>query len=210
MLPRSEQVATAFSTWPRCLFLRVILWCVSLFSSSFSSASNCSFLRMLVNSGHFAFPIYSRLKSPLLSYSFTWGISPNRTEFLRMVAEFADRCDDKGFALASADPECWHELRMTSVVTPISEFEHQLLLAMEAIGAPQAHRGSPIELLHGVPEGRPPNLVPEGYYRNNSWQLCPPTSSCTQAAAAAATGSKGRTEPETGAQTEPVQDTTTR
>lgn len=165
---------------------------------------------MLVNSGHFAFPIYSRLKSPLLSYSFTWGISPNRTDFLRMVAEFADRCDDKGFALASADPECWHELRMTSVVTPIAEFEHQLLLAMEAIGAPQAHKGSPIELLHGVPEGRPPNLVPDGYYRNNSWQLCPPTSTC-MTPTSGSESSPARAGPDGGASgAAPDQDTTTR
>jgi len=85
------------------------------------------FTRMLTASGHHTFPIFSKLKSPALSYSFTWGISPNRTEFMRMVEEFAVRCDDKGFALASSDPECWHELRMTSAHTPIHEFEHQLL-----------------------------------------------------------------------------------
>jgi hypothetical protein len=136
------------------------------------------YLHAAVAMGHHHFPIYSRIKPPTLTYSWTYTF-PEQTEeeFKKMVSDFADRCDDKGLLRASSDAECWHEVLRTSVITPIHLFEHTLLIALETIGLQRPHNHSAIDLLHGVPEGRPPNTVPYGGYENRAWHIVPPSDS---------------------------------
>ena len=85
--------------------------------------------RLLTNLGHFHFPIYSRLKGPLLDWTYVSGpkVSENERKALWTMCEMSPLPE-------AATSSCWHEAKHAAVFVPIHEFEHTLIRALDLIG----------------------------------------------------------------------------
>ena len=126
--------------------------------------------RFLSALGHSVFPIFSRLKGPLLE----WNVILGEDATLEQRVALADSCERKPLTNI-ARMHCWHEARNAAVTTPIHEFEHVLLRALDTIGIKKFALNSSIDLLEGLAQGGPD--VPfwrEGHYEAARWKVCPP------------------------------------
>ena len=134
-----------------------------------------SYHRFLSALGHSVFPIFSRLKGPLLEWNIWLGENATLEERVALAAS----CERKPLQNI-ARMSCWHEARNAAVMTPIHEFEHVLLRALDTIFIKKFPRNSSFDLIEGVAQFGPD--VPfwrEGHYEAAGWKVCPPTSECT-------------------------------
>lgn len=128
------------------------------------------YIKYLSGLGHNIYPIFSRLKGPLLDWNVWEGADSNMTTRLAL----ADKCDRNSLPNI-ARHKCWHEAKMAAVMVPIHEFEHVLLRALDVLGLKLFHNNSAFDLIEGLPSGRPD--VPfwsEGHYERAGWMACPP------------------------------------
>jgi len=149
------------------------------------------FFRQNVYSGHFVFPVHSLKYSPSQHFIYSLGGHPDqpKTELYNSTQRYyRDVCELRGhFWSAQTSGSCFHEAKTVPVNTPLAEFEVALLHALDAVGAPTQHVGSPIHLLEGIPgkadyeRGEGPEGVPllahtdKNYYDKRSWKLSPPS-----------------------------------
>jgi hypothetical protein len=136
------------------------------------------FHRMHTASGNHVFPLYSQLKAPNLDYSYVRGRPSEPGLFAKQATEVAAMCDGLGHVASSRNPDCWHEMRTAAVTVPIHEFEHTLLLALDAIGVHKWPVDAAIRLLEGEANGGPDealaHLNDPDFYRRRRWGVCPP------------------------------------
>jgi hypothetical protein len=146
------------------------------------------FFRQNVASGHFTFPVHSPLNPPQQTYTYMIGDDPEHPERNATLERYRNECERRGHITAAiTDSLCFHMAKTVPVLTPLGLFEDALLSALDAVGVPQEHRGSPLSRLEGVPseeEWNSPNAVPvlahtdPKWYESRRWQLCPPRSTC--------------------------------
>lgn len=85
--------------------------------------------RLLTNLGHFHFPIFSRLKGPLLDWTYVSGPKVSQEDRVKLW-----RMCERSSLPEAATATCWHEAKHAAVYVPIHEFEHTLIRAMDLIG----------------------------------------------------------------------------
>ena len=124
--------------------------------------------------GHTVLPIYTRLKSP----DFNWEFMQAKTDEASTDALW-QRCEAEHM-IHAARTVCWAESKsMRRVYVPVHEFEHTLIRGLDLIGEKVFPQNSAIDMLHGIAQGGPDTkFAPEGFYRNASWVLCPPSTVC--------------------------------
>jgi hypothetical protein len=135
------------------------------------------FHRMHTSSGNQVFPIYSQLKAPNLDFAYVFGRPKDPIAYQKQAVEIAAKCDGLGHVGASRNPDCWHEYRTAAVTVPIHEFEHTLLLALDAIGVHTWPKNASIRLLEGEPNGGPDEPLAHAdpdLYKRRRWGVCPP------------------------------------
>jgi hypothetical protein len=105
--------------------------------------------KMAAAMGLHVLPIFSRLKGPGLDYNYT-----TRRYTTAEVEEGAARCEALSLVLMQADP-CVVDSRVGTIVTPLLEFEHTVVHALELLGRRTFPVNSTLDLLEGVPNGGP-------------------------------------------------------
>ena len=136
--------------------------------------------RGLTAAGHHVFSLTSHLKGRNLDYAYLLG-RVSSEEIRQNAEKEAARCEVMGNVKASTDGDCWMSYKTASIRVPIAEFEHKLLLALEAVGDYKYPISSPIALLEGEEEERGEPLAAhlnDQYYQSKRWKVCPPQSTC--------------------------------
>lgn len=128
------------------------------------------YIKYLAGLGHSVFPIFSRLKGPLLDWNVWEGPESNMSSRLAL----ANLCERNSLPNI-ARHKCWHEAKMAAVQVPIHEFEHTLLRALDVVGIKKFPIDSAFDLIEGLPSGGPDVAFwTEGHYERVGWKACPP------------------------------------
>ena len=104
--------------------------------------------------GFAAFPIWSRVKGHIY---YEPGVHPPEVEYYKSNRtaweEVVSSCNALPLVAAATSGTCVNDFRSGTIVTPLAEFEHALLNALEHIGVKAVPSASPLDLLDGAPDG---------------------------------------------------------
>jgi hypothetical protein len=125
---------------------------------------------MLTLAGNHVITIHSKLKGPGVTYDYMSGPGQSKETIEKMALD----CDSHSM-VTNAPRLCWHEYKTGAVMTPIHEFEHAVLRAMDLLG----DRRLPLNAAYSMLEGEAQNstgpiLYEEGWYEKHAYRLCPP------------------------------------
>lgn len=114
------------------------------------------YTRLAVALGLSAFPIWSRVRGRI---PYNPGYSAEEQAAARanqtLMDAYAAECNALPWVAAANSASCVVDFRDGTVVTPLAQFEHALLDALEHVGVRAHPRASPLDLLDGAPDGGP-------------------------------------------------------